>query len=97
MLDGADLALKGIMEAGFAGMMLAVPDKHRFYVATTFYERLTRGKRTDVIQVFEPFPSYLLADKAGYVWYEAAKRGPKPAALAKGRAGKRPAKAKKAR
>jgi methylamine dehydrogenase heavy chain len=53
VLDRTDLALKGMMEAGFAGMMLAVPDKRRVYVATTFYERLTRGKRTDVIQVFD--------------------------------------------
>ena len=38
-------------------------------------EALKAGE-VDVIQVFEPFPSLLLADKAGYVWYEAAKRGP---------------------
>jgi methylamine dehydrogenase heavy chain len=53
VLDGTDLALKGMLEAGFAGMMVAAPDKHRVYVATSFYERLTRGKRTDVIQVFD--------------------------------------------
>ncbi|WP_454632574.1 amine dehydrogenase large subunit [Bradyrhizobium cenepequi] len=53
VLDAADLSLKGMLEAGFAGMMLAAPDKRRIYVATTFYERLTRGKRTDVIQVFD--------------------------------------------
>jgi NitT/TauT family transport system substrate-binding protein len=38
-------------------------------------EALKAGE-VDVIQVFEPFPSFLLADKAGYVWYAAAKRGP---------------------
>jgi methylamine dehydrogenase heavy chain len=53
VLDAADLSLKGMLEAGFAGMLLAASDKHRIYVATTFYERLTRGKRTDVIQVFD--------------------------------------------
>ncbi|NPV21432.1 amine dehydrogenase large subunit [Bradyrhizobium aeschynomenes] len=53
VLDASDLSLKGMLEAGFAGMMVAAPDKHRVYVATTFYERLTRGKRTDVIQVFD--------------------------------------------
>jgi methylamine dehydrogenase heavy chain len=53
VLDAADLSLKGMLESGFAGMMLAAADKHRVYVATTFYERLTRGKRTDVIQVFD--------------------------------------------
>jgi NitT/TauT family transport system substrate-binding protein len=35
---------------------------------------LTAGK-VDVIQVFEPFPSLLLADKAAHVWYEGARRG----------------------
>ena len=30
----------------------------------------------DAIQVFEPFPSLLEAEKAGHVWYEAARRGP---------------------
>jgi len=38
-------------------------------------EALKAGK-VDVIQVFEPFPSLLLADKAAHVWYEAARRGP---------------------
>jgi NitT/TauT family transport system substrate-binding protein len=31
--------------------------------------------RVDVIQVFEPFASQLLADKAAHLWYAAAKRG----------------------
>lgn len=53
VLDAADMSLKGMMEAGFAGMMAAAPDKHRVYVATSFYERLSRGKRTDVVQVFD--------------------------------------------
>ena len=30
----------------------------------------------DVVQLFEPFPSLLLAEGAGHVWYEAARRGP---------------------
>jgi NitT/TauT family transport system substrate-binding protein len=38
-------------------------------------EALTAAE-IDVIQVFEPFPSLLLADKAAHVWYEAARRGP---------------------
>jgi methylamine dehydrogenase heavy chain len=53
VVDGADMKLKGMMESGFAGMMAAAPDKHRVYVATTFFERLSRGKRTDVVQVFD--------------------------------------------
>jgi NitT/TauT family transport system substrate-binding protein len=35
-----------------------------------------KAGKVDVIQVFEPFPSLLLADKAAHVWYEAARRGP---------------------
>ncbi len=53
VLDAKDLSLKGMMESGFAGMMAAAPDKKRVYVAASFYERLTRGPRTDVIQVFD--------------------------------------------
>jgi NitT/TauT family transport system substrate-binding protein len=37
-------------------------------------EALKAGE-VDVIQVFEPFPSLLLADKAAHVWYAAASRG----------------------
>jgi NitT/TauT family transport system substrate-binding protein len=36
---------------------------------------LRRGE-LDVVQVFEPFASALEADGVGYVWYEAARRGP---------------------
>ncbi|HLG48878.1 MAG TPA: ABC transporter substrate-binding protein [Reyranella sp.] len=38
-------------------------------------EALKAGE-VDVIQVFEPFPSLLLADKAAHIWYAAAARGP---------------------
>lgn len=38
-------------------------------------EALKSGE-VDVIQVFEPFPSMLLAQGAAHVWYEAAHRGP---------------------
>jgi NitT/TauT family transport system substrate-binding protein len=35
-----------------------------------------KAGEVDVIQVFEHFPSLLLADKAAHIWYEAARRGP---------------------
>lgn len=35
-----------------------------------------KAGKVDVIQVFEPFPSLLLAEGAAYIWYEAARRGP---------------------
>lgn len=59
MIDGriyvldTDMNLKGMLEAGFAGMLLPVPARRKVYVPATFYERGTRGKRTDVIQIFD--------------------------------------------
>src|SRR4029077_3369014 len=35
-----------------------------------------KAGEVDVIQVFEPFPSLLLAEGAAHVWYAAARRGP---------------------
>lgn len=35
-----------------------------------------KAGKIDVIQVFEPFPSLLLAEGAAHIWYEAARRGP---------------------
>ena len=35
-----------------------------------------KAGEVDVIQVFEPFSSLLLAESAAHVWYEAARRGP---------------------
>ena len=35
-----------------------------------------KAGEVDVVQVFEPFPSLLLAEGAAHVWYEAARRGP---------------------
>ena len=57
MIDGriyvldADMNLKACWRPVFAGMLLAVPPVGRS-VPATFYERGTRGKRTDVIQIF---------------------------------------------
>src|SRR5262249_9611104 len=34
-----------------------------------------KAGKVDVIQIFEPFPSLLLADRAAHVWYAAARRG----------------------
>jgi methylamine dehydrogenase heavy chain len=59
MVDGrvyvldADLKYRGTMEAGFAGMMVAAPARHQVFVAATFYERVTRGARNDVVQVYD--------------------------------------------
>jgi len=62
-----DLRLAGIDPASIA----RVPDQ----TMARNMAALKAGE-VDVIQVFEPFPSLLLADKAAHVWYAAAHRGP---------------------
>jgi NitT/TauT family transport system substrate-binding protein len=58
-----------------AGVDPAGIDRVADQTMTRNTEALKAGE-VDVIQVFEPFPSLLLADKAAHVWYEAARRGP---------------------
>lgn len=62
-----DLRLAGIDPAGI-----------RRVTGRTMAENVAALKAgaVDVIQVFEPFPSLLLAEGKAYVWYEAARRGP---------------------
>ena len=71
--DGFTLAdLKSVRLAGIdPGSITRVSDQ----TMARNVEALKAGE-VDVIQVFEPFPSLLLADKAAHVWYEAARRGP---------------------
>ena len=54
------------------------PSKVKRIANRTMAENMAALKAgaVDVLQVFEPFPSLLLADKAAHIWYEAAKRGP---------------------
>lgn len=53
------------------------PSKVKRVAGQTMAENMAALKAgtVDVIQVFEPFPSLLLAEKAAHVWYEQAKRG----------------------
>ena len=62
-----DLRLAGIDPAGI-----------RRVAGRTMAENMAALKAgtVDVIQVFEPFPSLLLAEGAAHVWYAAARRGP---------------------
>lgn len=62
-----DLRLAGIDPAGIA----RVADQ----TMVANMAALKAGQ-VDVIQVFEPFPSLLLAEGAAHIWYEAARRGP---------------------
>ena len=54
VLDANDLSLKGMIEIGFLGTFYTPPKGDKLYVASTYYDRLTRGKRADVITVFDP-------------------------------------------
>ena len=62
-----DLRLAGIDPAGI-----------RRVTGRTMAENMAALKAgtVDVIQVFEPFPSLLLAEGGAHVWYEAARRAP---------------------
>ena len=54
------------------------PDSIKRTTGGTMAENMAalRAGKVDAIQVFEPFPSLLLADEAAHIWYEAARRGP---------------------
>ena len=61
-----DLRLAGIDPAGI--------DRITGQTMARNVEAMKAGE-VDVIQVFEPFPSLLLAKGAAHIWYEAARRG----------------------
>lgn len=53
ILDGDKMEVKGMLELGFLGLFYAPPKSDKLYIATTFYDRLTRGNRHDVMTVFD--------------------------------------------
>jgi len=53
VLAADNLEVKGMIELGFLGLFYAPPKSDKLYVATTYYDRLTRGKRTDAITVYD--------------------------------------------
>jgi methylamine dehydrogenase heavy chain len=53
VVDGDKMELKGMVELGFLGLFYHPPKSDKMYVATTFYDRLTRGNRADVVTVFD--------------------------------------------
>jgi methylamine dehydrogenase heavy chain len=52
VLDGTQLRYLGLLGTGFAAATSLSPDGHTIYVATTYYSRLQRGVRTDVVEVY---------------------------------------------
>jgi methylamine dehydrogenase heavy chain len=52
VLDGTQLRYLGLLGTGFAAATALSPDRRTIYVATTYYSRLQRGVRTDVVEVY---------------------------------------------
>jgi methylamine dehydrogenase heavy chain len=52
VIDGRNMRYLSAMSTGFAGQTALSPDHREIYVATTFYPRLHRGQRTDVVEVY---------------------------------------------
>ena len=53
VIDGDALKLEGMVATGFAGLPTLSPDRSELYVATTYYPRLSRGERTDVVDIYD--------------------------------------------
>jgi methylamine dehydrogenase heavy chain len=53
IVDGATLKYRGLIGTGFVGLSTLSPDRKELYVATSYYSRLNRGTRTDVVDVYD--------------------------------------------
>ncbi len=53
LVDGDSLRVLGNITGGLAAMFAASPDHKQLYVAETFYSRLVRGERTDVVTIYD--------------------------------------------
>lgn len=53
VIDGDALKYRGVIATGMAGNSTLSPDRSELYVATTYYPRLSRGERTDVVDIYD--------------------------------------------
>ncbi|MBI1905517.1 MAG: amine dehydrogenase [Rhodocyclales bacterium] len=53
VVDGDSLRYLGLIATGYAGQATLSPDRRELYVATTYYSRLSRGERADVVDVYD--------------------------------------------
>ncbi|KWR91434.1 amine dehydrogenase [Cupriavidus sp. IDO] len=53
VVDGKRMKYLGLLPTGFGGQSLLSPDKRTIYVVSTYYPRLTRGERTDVVSLYD--------------------------------------------
>ncbi|PYY72467.1 amine dehydrogenase [Pseudomonas jessenii] len=52
VVDGKSMKFLGIIPTGMVGLFTVNPVRDELYVATTYLSRGTRGKRTDVVEVY---------------------------------------------
>ena len=52
VVEGGKMRYLGLIGSGFAGLIQLSRDGRYIYVATTYFSRLQRGKRTDVVEVY---------------------------------------------
>src|SRR5688572_4713620 len=53
IVDGKTGAYQGQLSIGFGGAPVLSPDKSKLYVVTTYYDRLTRGNKFDVLETYD--------------------------------------------
>lgn len=53
VIDGRSMRYLAAMSTGYVGQSVLSPDRRELYVATTYYTRLHRGQRTDVVEVYD--------------------------------------------
>lgn len=53
VVDGKRMKYLGLLPTGFGGQSLLSPDKRTIYVVSTYYPRLGRGERTDVVSLYD--------------------------------------------
>lgn len=53
IIDGKSMKYLGMLGTGFSGITTISRDRQKVLVATTYYSRLQRGTRTDVVEVYD--------------------------------------------
>lgn len=54
VIDGDALKYLGVISTGYAGNATLSADRQELYVATTYYSRLSRGERAEVVDIHDP-------------------------------------------
>ncbi len=54
VVDGQAGSYLGMVNTGFGALTTVAPDGSAIYVATTYYPRLYRGQRADVVEIHDP-------------------------------------------